>query len=117
MLMFRGRTIDRPRAVELLTEAAELCDRHGLVALQRKVDELRANGSTPAEVPDDLSLREVEVLRLVAQGLSNREIGKRLFISEHTAANHIRSILRKTGCANRTDAASYAHQRGLVAER
>ena len=117
MLVFRGRTIDRPRAGELMTEAAELCDRHGLVALQRKVDELRADGSTPPELPDDLSAREVDVLRLVAQGLSNREIGKRLFISEHTAANHIRSILRKTGCANRTDAASYAHQRGLVGER
>ena len=38
-----------------------------------------------------------------------------LVISEHTAANHIRSILRKTGCANRTEAASYAHERGLVA--
>jgi DNA-binding CsgD family transcriptional regulator len=37
-----------------------------------------------------------------------------LFISEHTAANHIRSILRKTGCANRTDAAAYAHRHGLV---
>ena len=45
---------------------------------------------------------------LVAEGLSNREIGAALFISEHTAANHIRSILRKTGCANRTEAATYA---------
>jgi class 3 adenylate cyclase/DNA-binding CsgD family transcriptional regulator len=117
MLTFRGRTIDRPRAGELLTEAAELCERHGLVALRRKVDELRATGSRPVELPDDLSAREVEVLRLVAQGLSNREIGQRLVISEHTAANHVRSILRKTGCANRTDAASYAHQQGLAGER
>jgi predicted polyphosphate/ATP-dependent NAD kinase len=51
---------------------------------------------------------------LVARGLSNREIGKALFISEHTAANHIRSILRKTGCSNRTEAASFAHRHGLV---
>ncbi len=50
----------------------------------------------------------------MARGLSNREIGERLFISEHTAANHIRSILRKTGCANRTEAASYAHLHSLV---
>jgi DNA-binding NarL/FixJ family response regulator len=50
----------------------------------------------------------------VARGLSNREIGGTLNISEHTAANHIRSILRKTGCANRTQAASYAHRHGLV---
>ena len=117
MLLHRGRAIDRPRAGELLTEAAELCEQHGLVALERKLAVLRASGPRPAELPDDLSPREVDVLQLVAQGLSNREIGKRLFISEHTAANHIRSILRKTGCTNRTDAASYAHQHGLVGER
>ena len=46
--------------------------------------------------------------------MSNRDIGGELYISEHTAANHIRSILRKTGCANRTEAAAYAHTRGLV---
>ena len=54
------------------------------------------------------------MLRLVAQGMSNREIGAALHISEHTAANHIRSILRKTGSANRTEATSYAHRRGLT---
>jgi DNA-binding CsgD family transcriptional regulator len=114
MLLHRGRPLDRPRAGELLTEAAELCERHGLFALERKVVGLRVNGSRPAALPDELSPREVDVLRLVAQGLSNREIGTRLFISEHTAANHIRSILRKTGCANRTEATSYAHKHGLV---
>ena len=46
--------------------------------------------------------------------MSNREIGTALFISEHTVANHIRSILRKTRCANRTEAATYAHRHGLV---
>ena len=61
-----------------------------------------------------LTRREIEILRLVARGLSNREIGATLTISEHTAANHIRSILRKTGCANRTEATTYAHGHGLV---
>ena len=61
-----------------------------------------------------LSARELDVVRCVAEGLSNREIGKTLTISEHTAANHIRSILRKTGCANRTEAASYAHRHRLA---
>ena len=65
-------------------------------------------------LPDGLSPREVQILGLVARGLSNREIGATLSISEHTAANHIRSILRKTGCANRTEAASYAHRHGLA---
>ena len=67
-----------------------------------------------ASPPDGLSHREVQVLGLIAQGLSNRELGRSLVISEHTAANHVRSILRKTGCANRTEAASYAHRHGLV---
>ena len=67
-----------------------------------------------APPPDGLSPREVDILRLVARGLSNRQIGEELFISEHTAANHIRSILRKTSCANRTEAATYAHRHGLA---
>ena len=72
----------------------------------------RRTGST---APSGLSPREVEILRLVARGLSNRDVGRALSISEHTAANHIRSILRKTGAANRTEAAAYAYANGLVA--
>jgi DNA-binding CsgD family transcriptional regulator len=67
-------------------------------------------------LPDGLSAREAQVLLLISRGLSNREIGAALVISEHTAANHVRSILRKTRCANRTEAASYAHRRGLATE-
>jgi DNA-binding NarL/FixJ family response regulator len=64
--------------------------------------------------PHGLTEREADVLRLVGRALSNREIGAALSISEHTVANHVKSILRKTGCANRTEAASYAYRRGLV---
>ena len=75
----------------------------------------RIRGARPgraAALPDGLSAREVDVLRLIAAGCSNREIGGSLFISEHTAANHVRSILRKTDCANRTEAAAYAYRQG-----
>jgi DNA-binding CsgD family transcriptional regulator len=65
--------------------------------------------------PAGLSAREVEVLCLVAAGCSNREIGERLSISGNTAANHVRAILQKTGCANRTEAAAYAASHGLLA--
>ena len=51
---------------------------------------------------------------MCADRLSNREIGARLFISQNTVANHVRAILRKTGCANRTEAAGYAIRRGLL---
>ena len=63
---------------------------------------------------DGMSARELDVLRLIAEGCSNREIGERLFISQHTAANHVRSILQKTGCANRAEAAAYAVHRKLA---
>ena len=53
----------------------------------------------------------------MAAGLSNREIGARLFISQNTVANHVRSILQKTGCANRTEAAGYAVRHDLLACR
>jgi DNA-binding CsgD family transcriptional regulator len=103
---------DSAGASVLLGEAAALATHAGLPALLARI---RTLGPTaPAALPDGLSSREAQVLALVARGLSNREIGGTLNISEHTAANHIRSILRKTGCANRTQAASYAHSHGLV---
>jgi DNA-binding CsgD family transcriptional regulator/tetratricopeptide (TPR) repeat protein len=111
MLLRRGGA-HRERGAVLLGEAATLASRIGMPALLGRV---RALSSLRPVLPDGLSGREVEILGLVAQGLSNREIGAALFISEHTAANHIRSILRKTNSANRTEAASYAHRHGLVA--
>lgn len=64
--------------------------------------------------PDGLTRREQEVLVLIAQGFSNRDIASRLYISVNTAANHVRSILTKTGAANRTQAARYASEHGLI---
>ena len=55
-----------------------------------------------------LTQREWEVLRLVALGLSNAEIGDRLYISTKTAGNHVSSILSKLGLRSRAEAASYA---------
>src|SRR3954454_23246666 len=112
LLLARGNG-ERDRADTLLGEAAAPAERIGMPALLGRV---RARGSAarPHRHRHRLSAREVEILCLVARGMSNREIGATLFISEHTAANHIRSILRKTRCANRTEAASYAHRHGLV---
>ena len=67
-----------------------------------------AGGSREREQPAGLSSREIDVLRLVAAGCSNRQIADELLISANTAANHVRSILQKTGCANRAEAAAYA---------
>jgi DNA-binding CsgD family transcriptional regulator/tetratricopeptide (TPR) repeat protein len=113
MLLARGPG-ERSRAETHLSRAAELAADIGMIALTSRIAALGAPLRSPG-LPDELSGREAQVLGLVARGLSNREIGSTLFISEHTAANHIRSILRKTGCANRTEAASYAHRHGLAA--
>ncbi len=65
---------------------------------------------------EGLTDREMEVLKLVAQGLNNRDIAKQLFISENTVKNHIRNILEKLHLENRVQAAAYAHRKGLVEE-
>jgi DNA-binding CsgD family transcriptional regulator len=114
MLLGRRTGDDRARASELLQDAAAVAERHGLHAVTAGIASLGENVDRAPSLPDGLTTREAEILSLVSQGLSNREIGRRLVISEHTAANHVRSILRKTGCANRTEAAAYAHRRGLV---
>ena len=108
-----GRPGGRPRAEALLGEAGELAARIGMESLAGRV---RGLGTVVSDggLPDELSPREAQVLALIARGMSNREIGEALTISEHTAANHVRSILRKSGCANRTEAASYAHRHGLA---
>ncbi len=64
--------------------------------------------------PDGLSDREVEVLDHLARGRSNKEIGRRLFISPRTVQEHVRHIYAKTGVSSRAAAALYATQRGLV---
>ena len=112
-LLEYGRLLPGARGRGMLAEAAGLAARAGLPAVARDVAAL---GEQPAAsvLPDGLSPREVEILRLVALGRSNREIGDALVISAHTAANHVRSILRKTGCQNRTEAATYAHRHSLV---
>jgi len=110
MLAARGR---RDRAGQLLGEAAALAGRIGMPSLLGRIESL-GSAASPARLPGGLSPREAQILSQVARGLSNRDIGAALFISEHTAANHIRNILRKTGCANRTEAATYAHRHGLA---
>ena len=63
---------------------------------------------------EGVSGREKEVLALVAEGLTNKEIAARLFISEHTARNHVSRILEKLGLARRSEAAAFAAQHGLL---
>lgn len=70
--------------------------------------------SARVSLPAGLTAREVEVLRLIAAGRSNRDIADELFITRNTVANHVKNILSKTACANRTKAASFAVKHGLT---
>ena len=99
---------DPTRARDLAAQDRALAEPIGQVRVLRRLERIRAPG------PAQLTPREMEVLALLAHGLSNREIGARLFISSNTTANHIRSILMKTGTANRTQAARYATEHELV---
>ncbi len=58
--------------------------------------------------------REREVLGLVAEGLTNREVGKRLFISEKTVSVHLSNLMAKLNVSSRTEAVTVAHRRGLL---
>ena len=64
--------------------------------------------------PDRLTRREVEVLRLICGGKTDRQIAEELFISVRTVTTHVGNILNKTGAANRTEAAIYAAQHGIA---
>lgn len=71
----------------------------------------------PSDLPptkEPLTEREVETLRLIAQGLTNQEIAEKLTISERTVGKHVSNILDKLHLANRTQAALYALRRGLA---
>lgn len=102
------------RIEEVAGPARAMADSHHLPRVLRLLG--RDAVVSKRGLPDGLTVREVEVLRLVGRGRSNRDIARDLFISEHTAANHVRSILMKTQCANRTSAAHYAMRHGLLDE-
>jgi DNA-binding CsgD family transcriptional regulator len=97
------------RAADYRARARRLAEPIGQVRVLSRLDQAGGGG-----LPEGLTQRELEVLRLLAEGASNREIGDRLFISANTAANHVRSILTKTGSPNRTAAAVFASERGLA---
>jgi DNA-binding CsgD family transcriptional regulator/membrane protein implicated in regulation of membrane protease activity len=87
----------------------------GLVAIVRPVEPAVIERALPAgSIPFGLSAREVEVLRLVAAGLSNQEIADRLFLSPRTVHHHVSHILTKMNVDSRLDAARVGFQRGLV---
>jgi len=110
---------DRAGATAEATTALAAATTMGATPLAASVRDLarRARLDVPgvrAVGSDVLTPREAEVLALVAQGLTNGQIGERLFISTKTASVHVSNLLAKLGASGRTEAVSVAHQRGLM---
>jgi DNA-binding CsgD family transcriptional regulator len=126
LLLDRARSGDHELATSLRDEAVvvatELSMKPHLQKLAKHSERLTTidvsdslnHSSTDTALPDGLTEREAEVLRLVAAGNSNQKIADELFLSRYTVVRHVANIFAKTGSANRTEAATYANQRDLV---
>src|SRR5579859_6401172 len=116
----QGYLVKNIRSAELLEQLRGL--KHGEAAITRRMaarilEEFQRGqpaAGPPAESTSDLTVRELEVLELVADRLSNKEIAARLVISEHTAKNHLKNILSKLHLRSRREAADYGLARGWV---
>lgn len=114
-LLALDRPGDRPQARALLEEAADSAWELGIHGLGERAGVLLGGLATAAAAwPAGLTGREVEVLRLIAAGHSNRAIAQALVISPNTVLHHVSSIFAKTGVANRAEAAAYATREGLA---
>jgi LuxR family maltose regulon positive regulatory protein len=105
---------NRVRAARELVAARDVASRIGASGLLRRADAFRPTDRSPEHVETNLSARELDVLRLVAQGLSNQEIGQRLFVSPFTVKRHVANILMKLDLPSRAAAASYAVREKLT---
>jgi class 3 adenylate cyclase/DNA-binding CsgD family transcriptional regulator len=123
----QGRRDGPRRAHALLQDVVAAASAIGMPALERRATDLIAeldlqpdvegaapNGPVGIGPAVTLTAREREILDCLVDGLSNADIGRALHISANTAANHVRAILLKSGCANRTEAATWAVRKGIV---
>ncbi len=105
----------RDAAPEMLAAAVRAAAQ-GLRVMDPTLEPFRA-GLEPIEalpLAEPLTERELEVLRLVAEGLANKAIAARLSVSEHTVKFHLNAVLRKLGAQSRTDAVVRATRLGLI---
>ena len=120
LILAGERESARDELAEAHREAVEL----GAVPLRDELERLATRSRIPlagvtaagADPGSGLTARELEVLALLADGRTNREIGEALFISPKTASVHVSNLLMKLGVGNRTEAASRARERGLLTQ-
>ncbi len=111
LLLASDIEVERHEGRHLIGEAEQLATRFKMAGLVAEISALLNDDVNL--LPDGITSREAEVLKLLAMGRSNKDISKVLDISLSTVATHVRSILTKAGCANRTEAAAYAIRQNL----
>ncbi len=105
--------LDRSRPADALVAAVQVVVA-GLFVSEPDLPLLHPDARPPVQVDSPLSRREQEVLEALAEGLSNRDIGHQLYVSEHTVRFHVRSILEKLGATSRTQAVVLGARAGLL---
>jgi DNA-binding NarL/FixJ family response regulator len=119
-----GPAPDRARMRAQLDGAIEVAGEYATIAAARAFEDgvdailvapVRRSPPDDEEIPEPLTAREVQVLELLAEGLPNKAVARRLGISDQTVKFHVASLSGKLGAANRTDAVRRAVRRGLIA--
>jgi DNA-binding NarL/FixJ family response regulator/tetratricopeptide (TPR) repeat protein len=114
VLLDRGDRDDRMKAASLVHEAEKIAEALGMQPLRERLAEFRERYRIRLDrKPAGLTNRELETLRLIAIGKTNKEIAQALFVSTNTVAIHVARVLAKTGASNRTEAAAYAARHHL----
>jgi len=101
---------DLSAAQAVLDAAAGEAEQLGMVPFIKRIDQLRSRLPATSAGRSPLSPREVEVAKLVARGMTNKQIGETLFVSERTAENHVQHILVKLGFSNRSQIAAWSRE-------
>jgi DNA-binding NarL/FixJ family response regulator len=109
MLLQADREADRVHGRQLLGQAAPIARALELQPVLAVIERLETDIAR-----GHLTVREIDVLRLIAAGASNKKISSELHISHSTVATHVRNILGKIGASNRTEAAEYARRTNML---
>jgi DNA-binding NarL/FixJ family response regulator len=108
--------VDAAERKEILNRYADHTRRFDELAARRKngVGEVIPFTAPLRELEQEPTMREVEVLQLISDGLVNREIGQRLFLSEETVKSHVRHLLAKLQARSRAHAVAVGFRRGII---
>jgi DNA-binding NarL/FixJ family response regulator len=110
----RGSAKDRKKAHEYARQAADVATEIGMFGLRPRDEELRVVFAEQRAKQFGLTARELDVLRLVAQGLTDQEVAEQLFLSARTVGAHLRSIYSRLNVSSRTAASRIALDHHLV---